>query len=118
MPGCNTLRIGETDSEDFMPHERVPQAKGLLIRVYCNSSRRDEEWVAECPALGLFAHGTTLPVARQHLLTALDLFLTDCSERGTLEEVLRVRQVPHAWIETSLLASLDPAAAKLHLVWD
>ena len=93
-----------------MPRERVPQAKGLLIRVDCSSSRRDEEWVAECPAFALFAHGATLPIARKHLLTGLDLFLTDCAERGTLEEVLRVRQVPHAWIETSLLASLDPAA--------
>jgi len=93
-----------------MPPARPLQARSLMIQIACRAWREQGVWVAACPALGLSDQGRTLPEARQRLLTMLDLFLTDCSERGALEDALRARQVPFSWIETSSPDAFDPAA--------
>ena len=45
--------------------------------------------MASCPVLDVFSQGTTREDARKNLEEALQLFLTSCIERGTLDEVLK-----------------------------
>jgi predicted RNase H-like HicB family nuclease/predicted RNA binding protein YcfA (HicA-like mRNA interferase family) len=48
-----------------------------------------DRWVTGCPALDLFSQGRTEEEAKQCLKEAIELWVEDCLERGTLEAALR-----------------------------
>ena len=50
-------------------------------------------YTAECPQLGILSAGRTVEEAKDAILDAVDGFLQICSERGTLDKVLRDRRV-------------------------
>jgi len=49
----------------------------------------DGQFVAICPELNVSSFGDTVDEARKALREAIDLFLEECEEMGTLEDVLR-----------------------------
>lgn len=51
--------------------------------------KEDEQFVAICPELNVSSFGDNLDEARKSLREAIDLFLEECEEIGTLEDVLR-----------------------------
>ena len=46
-------------------------------------------YVSWCPALDVSSCGDTPGRARENLAEAVNLFIADCSARGTLDQVLR-----------------------------
>jgi hypothetical protein len=56
--------------------------------------RQDEQTglhIAFCPALDLFAQGTTEDQAKDSIKSAISLYLVTCYERGVLDRQLRLR---------------------------
>lgn len=51
--------------------------------------REGDVYVALCPDLNVSSFGDTVDEARQSLIEALEAFLEECENRGTLDEVLR-----------------------------
>ncbi|MFZ2444806.1 MAG: type II toxin-antitoxin system HicB family antitoxin [Syntrophobacteraceae bacterium] len=51
--------------------------------------KKNNLYVASCPALDVFSQGETSEEARTNIAQALYLFLRSCVERGTLDAVLR-----------------------------
>jgi len=49
----------------------------------------DEQFVAICPELNVSSFGDNVDEARKSLREAIDLFLQECEEMGTLEDILR-----------------------------
>ncbi len=47
-----------------------------------------ELYVALCPALNVSSYGESVEDAKKSLVEALEAFVEECSEMGTLEEVL------------------------------
>ena len=63
----------------------------VLLRVmvpYVIKKRR-KWYLASCPILDVHSQGETEKKARKNLKEATSLFLIDCFERGTLEEVMK-----------------------------
>lgn len=50
-------------------------------------------YLSECPQLGIASAGTTVEKAEEALQDAVEGFLKVCSDRGTLEKVLREKGV-------------------------
>lgn len=50
-------------------------------------------YLSECPQLGVASAGTTVEEAAEALQDAVKGFLKVCSDRGTLEKVLREKRV-------------------------
>ena len=48
----------------------------------------DGQYVALCPMLNVSSYGETLQEARSSLIEAVEIFIDECSEMGTLEQVL------------------------------
>jgi len=46
-------------------------------------------FIACCPILDVWTQGESMPRAKQNIAEALQMFLIDCFERGTLERVLK-----------------------------
>lgn len=53
------------------------------------SSKKDKHYVSCCPVCDVWAQGETKEKATENLREALQLFLIDCYERGTLDKVLK-----------------------------
>lgn len=50
--------------------------------------KEDYFYVALCPSLNVSSFGETIDEAKKSLVEALNIFIEECSEMGTLEEVL------------------------------
>lgn len=50
--------------------------------------KEDYLYVALCPSLNVSSFGETIDEAKKSLVEALNIFIEECSEMGTLEEVL------------------------------
>ena len=48
-----------------------------------------DRWVTGCPALDVYSQGKTEEKAKQSLKDAIELWVEDCIERGTLDEALQ-----------------------------
>lgn len=48
-----------------------------------------DRWVTGCPALDIFSQGKSEEEAKVSLEQAIELWVEDCFERGTLDEALR-----------------------------
>ena len=57
----------------------------LPIRI----TRKKENYVSCCPVLDVWSQGETRKEAKENLQEALQLFLIDCFERGSLDKVLK-----------------------------
>lgn len=79
---------------------------------------RKEKWVlASCPALDVFAQGSSEEDAKKNIMEAMNLFLTSCLERGTLEAVLKeCGFVPGEPVPMSPEAGEDHVDIPLHLL--
>jgi len=51
--------------------------------------RKAQYWVSSCPPLDIFSQGKTEEEAKKNLVTAVNLFLRSCYERGTLDQALK-----------------------------
>lgn len=52
--------------------------------------KQESKWfISWCPVLDLFSQGETHDKAIENMIEAIQLFLKDCLERGTIGEVLR-----------------------------
>lgn len=62
----------------------------ISLHLICTIKRDGRErWVAGCPALDLFSQGRTEKDAKHFLVKAIEIWVEDCLERGTLDEALR-----------------------------
>ena len=52
-------------------------------------TKKDKHYVSCCPVLDVWSQGETKEKATENLREALQLFLIDCYERGTLDKVLK-----------------------------
>jgi len=52
-------------------------------------TKKKEYYVSCCPVLDVWSQGDTRSKATENLREALQLFLIDCFERGTLDKVLK-----------------------------
>ena len=52
-------------------------------------TKKKEYYVSCCPVLDVWSQGKTRSKATENLREALQLFLIDCFERGTLDKVLK-----------------------------
>ncbi len=50
--------------------------------------REDDIYVAVCPSLNVSSYGETIERAKQALIEAIEVFVEECAEMGTLEDVL------------------------------
>ncbi len=50
--------------------------------------KEDDLYVALCPSLNVSSFGETIEEAKKSLIEAVEIFIEECSEMGTLEEVL------------------------------
>ena len=50
--------------------------------------REDDLYVAVCPSLNVSSFGETIEDAKKSLVEALRIFIDECTEMGTIEEVL------------------------------
>lgn len=50
--------------------------------------KEDDLYVALCPSLNVSSFGETIEEAKRSLFEAVKIFIEECSEMGTLEEVL------------------------------
>ena len=50
--------------------------------------REDDLYVALCPQLNVSSFGETIEEAKKSLVEAVEIFIEECSEMGTLDEVL------------------------------
>jgi len=75
--------------------------------------REDETIIAYTPALDLSTSGRTVEEAKQHFEEAVDIFFRECTERGTLEEVLlslgwkKSTTRPRTWQPPEIIGHLD-----------
>ena len=68
-------------------------ASSYQVQIPVNIFREGEHFVAHSPVLDLSSSGRTFEEAQTRFKEALDMFLGDLIERGTLEEVLE----SHGW---------------------
>ncbi len=59
-----------------------------MLDIKAEIFQEDELYVALCPSLNVSSYGDTLEAARQSLAEAVEAFIEECHEMGTLEEVL------------------------------
>lgn len=60
----------------------------------------DELYVAMCPNLNVSSYGESVEEAKKALVEAVEAFLEECAEMGTLEDVLEecgYSKVNHTW---------------------
>jgi predicted RNase H-like HicB family nuclease len=69
----------------------------LICTVKRDAGKR---WVSGCPALDLFSQGTTEEEAKRCLKKAIEIWVEDCLERGTLDQALREVGFHHVHAET------------------
>jgi predicted RNase H-like HicB family nuclease len=50
--------------------------------------KEDDIYVALCPSLNVSSFGETIEEAKKSLVEALEIFIEECSEMGTLDQVL------------------------------
>lgn len=50
--------------------------------------KEDDIYVALCPSLNVSSFGETTEEAKKSLVEALEIFIEECSEMGTLDQVL------------------------------
>jgi predicted RNase H-like HicB family nuclease len=62
--------------------------KMRMLDIKAEIFQEDELYVALCPSLNVSSYGDTLEAARQSLAEAVEAFIEECHEMGTLEEVL------------------------------
>ncbi len=60
------------------------QQLNIKVEVY----KEDDLYVALCPSLNVSSFGETIEEAKKSLIEAVEIFIEECSEMGTLEEVL------------------------------
>ena len=79
--------------------------------------REGDKFVAYCPILDLSTSGRTFEQAQDRFKEALDMFLEDLIEQGTLDEVLQShgwhktgRSTPH-WVPPQLVSSVEQEAS-------
>lgn len=74
-----------------------------------NILKEGDTYVAHAPALDLSSCGKTMAEAERNFQAALDLFMEELKEMGTLDEVLlelgwqRCASPKHGWIPPNLL---------------
>jgi len=50
--------------------------------------KEDDIYVALCPSLNVSSFGETIEEAKKSLVEALEIFVEECSEMGTLDQIL------------------------------
>lgn len=50
--------------------------------------KEDDIYVALCPSLNVSRFGETIEEAKKSLVEALEIFIEECSEMGTIDQVL------------------------------
>jgi predicted RNase H-like HicB family nuclease len=50
--------------------------------------KEDDSYVALCPSLNVSSFGETMEEAKASLVEAVEAFVEECAEMGTLEEIL------------------------------
>ena len=50
--------------------------------------KEDDIYVALCPSLNVSSFGESIEEAKKSLVEALEIFIEECSEMGTLDQVL------------------------------
>jgi len=61
----------------------------MLTKLPIHITKKKKWFVAACPALDLVTQGPTKEEAERNIAEVISLFLDSCSERGTLEAVLK-----------------------------
>ncbi len=62
----------------------------ISLCLFCTIKREaGNRWVTGCPALDLFSQGKTKEEAKRCLEEAIEIWVEDCLERGTLDSALR-----------------------------
>lgn len=67
-----------------MEHNLVQQNIQLKLEIF----RESDLYVGICPALNVSSFGESILEAKQSIQEAVEIFLEECSEMGTLQEVL------------------------------
>lgn len=68
----------------------MPDTVNISFSLLCTIKQDGEHrWVAGCPKLDLFSQGETEAEAKSCLKEAIELWVEDCLERGTLDTALR-----------------------------
>lgn len=67
----------------------MPIRVKMTLTVPIEINQRGKWFFASCPVLDVVSQGETFEKAKKNLGQALELFVTSCLERGTLDEVLK-----------------------------
>lgn len=70
---------------------------GHRVAVPVNIFKEGGQFVAHCPVLDLSTSGRTFEQVQERFQEALEMFIEDLTEQGTLDEVLR----SHGWHKVS-----------------
>ena len=87
------------DFSNRMKSRIVDKNEKLFIKIKVNFIQEDEFIVAYCPELDLSTYARSIEMAEKAFNEALEIFIKDVDEKGTLEKVLlklgwRLQQVP------------------------
>lgn len=82
----------------------------ISLCLVCSIKREaGNRWVTGCPALDLYSQGKTAEEAKRCIEEAIEIWVEDCLERGTLDSALR--EVGMHKIHPSALKSGEPHIA-------
>ena len=68
--------------------KQEPVSIDLQLKLLVSHDPEIDEYVSCCPALELYSQGTTREHALNSIHEAITMFLRNCHERGTLNQVL------------------------------
>ena len=87
------------------------------VSIPVNIFREGDQFVSHCPVLDLSTSGKTFEEAQERFKEALDMFIEDLIEQGTLDEVLtshgwhKVGQPQPHWVPPQLVSSVEQEAS-------
>lgn len=87
------------------------------VSIPVNIFREGDQFVAHCPVLDLSTSGKTFEETQERFKEALDMFIEDLIEQGTLDEVLtsygwhKVGQPQPRWVPPQLVSSVEQEAS-------
>jgi len=80
--------------------------KNITFRV--EIFKEDDQYVAICPELNVSSYGDSIGEARDAIAEAINLFLEECDEMGTLIEVLEEAGFTHLLVPDEKWITNEP----------
>ncbi|MBL7073610.1 type II toxin-antitoxin system HicB family antitoxin [candidate division KSB1 bacterium] len=82
--------------------------KNIIFRV--EIFKEDDQYVAICPELNVSSYGDSIEEARKAISEAINLFLEECEEMGTLKEVLEEAGFTHLLVPEEKWITNEPVS--------